>query len=98
VLNLSRRLDTMIILKETFLFRCVVDARTLDDHEKKPYLGKYMSVKRIAKSPIEELLLLIGSRWKLVILSSLLVEDRPVRFKLIRERIPAFHKKYQRRT
>jgi DNA-binding HxlR family transcriptional regulator len=52
-----------------------------------------MTVKRIEKSPLEKLIVLICGRWKLVILSLLLAEDKPIRFTLIRERIPAISQK-----
>jgi len=45
-----------------------------------------MSAKRIAsKCPIEELLVLIGGRWKPVILWWLIGSAKPLRFKNLRE-------------
>jgi DNA-binding HxlR family transcriptional regulator len=53
-----------------------------------------MSAKRIAsKCPIEELLVLIGGRWKPVILWWLIESGRPLRFKDLRERMPRISQK-----
>jgi DNA-binding HxlR family transcriptional regulator len=53
-----------------------------------------MSAKRIAsKCPIEELLVLIGGRWKPVILWWLIGSARPLRFKNLRERMPRISQK-----
>jgi DNA-binding HxlR family transcriptional regulator len=53
-----------------------------------------MSAKRIAsKCPIEELLVLIGGRWKPVILWWLIGSTRPLRFKNLRERMPRISQK-----
>lgn len=48
-----------------------------------------MSAKRIASlCPIERLLLLIGGRWKPVILWWLLESEKPLRFKILRQNMP----------
>jgi DNA-binding HxlR family transcriptional regulator len=53
-----------------------------------------MSAKRIAsKCPIEELLVLIGGRWKPVILWWLIESGRPLRFKALREKMPRISQK-----
>lgn len=53
-----------------------------------------MSAKRIASMcPIEQLLVLIGGRWKPVILWWLLDHDEPLRFKLLRQKIPVVSQK-----
>jgi len=53
-----------------------------------------MSAKRIASMcPIEELLMLIGGRWKPVILWWLLGSARPLRFKVLRENMPRISQK-----
>jgi DNA-binding HxlR family transcriptional regulator len=53
-----------------------------------------MGAKYIAsKCPIEELLVLIGGRWKPVILKALWDNAKPLRFKLLRERIPVVSQK-----
>ena len=53
-----------------------------------------MSAKRIAsKCPIEELLVLIGGRWKPVILWWLLSSGEPLRFKGLRQRMPRISQK-----
>jgi len=53
-----------------------------------------MSAKRIASMcPIEELLALIGGRWKPVILWWLIRSSRPLRFKNLRERMPRISQK-----
>jgi DNA-binding HxlR family transcriptional regulator len=53
-----------------------------------------MSAKRIvSKCPIEELLVLIGGRWKPVILWWLLESRSPLRFKALRENMPRISQK-----
>jgi DNA-binding HxlR family transcriptional regulator len=53
-----------------------------------------MSAKRIAsKCPIEELLVMIGGRWKPVILWWLLSSKEPIRFKGLRQRMPRISQK-----
>jgi DNA-binding HxlR family transcriptional regulator len=53
-----------------------------------------MSAKRIASlCPIEELLLLIGGRWKPVILWWLMSTDKPLRFKILRQNMPRISQK-----
>ena len=53
-----------------------------------------MSARRIAsKCPIEELLVLIGGRWKPVILWWLMESRRPLRFKALRENMPRISQK-----
>jgi DNA-binding HxlR family transcriptional regulator len=53
-----------------------------------------MTAKRIAsKCPIEELLVLIGGRWKPVILWWLMDSEKPIRFKVLRENIPRISQK-----
>ena len=53
-----------------------------------------MSARRIAsKCPIEKLLVLIGGRWKPVILWWLIGSRRPLRFKALRESIPRISQK-----
>jgi DNA-binding HxlR family transcriptional regulator len=53
-----------------------------------------MSAKRIAsKCPIEELLVLIGGRWKPVILWWLIESGRPLRFMVLREKMPRISQK-----
>ena len=53
-----------------------------------------MSAKRIAsKCPIEELLVLIGGRWKPVILWWLIESRAPLRFKALRENMPRISQK-----
>ena len=55
---------------------------------------KSMGAKRIAsKCPIEELLVLIGGRWKPVILWWLIGSRRSLRFKALRENIPRISQK-----
>jgi hypothetical protein len=50
--------------------------------------------KRIAsKCPIEELLVLIGGRWKPVILWWLIDSEQPLRFKVLRQSIPRISQK-----
>jgi DNA-binding HxlR family transcriptional regulator len=59
-----------------------------------PGYFKFMSAKRIAsKCPIEELLVLIGGRWKPVILWWLLSGEEPLRFKGLRQRMPRISQK-----
>jgi DNA-binding HxlR family transcriptional regulator len=43
--------------------------------------------------PIEELLLLIGGRWKPVILWWLFESDKPLRFKVLRQNMPRISQK-----
>jgi DNA-binding HxlR family transcriptional regulator len=53
-----------------------------------------MCAKRIAsKCPIEELLVLIGGRWKPVILWWLIDGGQPLRFKVLRQSIPRISQK-----
>ena len=53
-----------------------------------------MSPKRIASEcPMEHLLVLIGGRWKPVILWWLSVSKRPLRFKALRENMPRVSQK-----
>ncbi len=53
-----------------------------------------MCAKRIAsKCPIEELLVLIGGRWKPVILWWLIDSEQPLRFKVLRQSIPRISQK-----
>ena len=53
-----------------------------------------MSAKYIvSKCPIEELLVLIGGRWKPVILWWLFESEKPLRFKVLREVIPQISQK-----
>jgi DNA-binding HxlR family transcriptional regulator len=53
-----------------------------------------MCAKRIAsKCPIEELLVLIGGRWKPVILWWLIGSEQPLRFKVLRQSIPRISQK-----
>jgi DNA-binding HxlR family transcriptional regulator len=53
-----------------------------------------MCAKRIAsKCPIEELLVLIGGRWKPVILWWLIDSGQPLRFKVLRQSIPRISQK-----
>src|ERR1700757_3024057 len=53
-----------------------------------------MSAKRIvSKCPIEELLLLIGGRWKPVILWWLFESENPLRFKSLRQVMPRISQK-----
>ena len=53
-----------------------------------------MSAKRIAsKCPIEELLVLIGGRWKPVILWWLMSSEEPFRFTLLRQSMPRISQK-----
>ena len=53
-----------------------------------------MSAKRIvSKCPIEELLVLIGGRWKPVILWWLMSTGEPFRFKLLRQSMPRISQK-----
>ena len=53
-----------------------------------------MNTKRIAsKCPIEELLVLIGGRWKPVILWWLIDSGRPLRFKALRQSMPRISQK-----
>lgn len=53
-----------------------------------------MCAKRIAsKCPIEELLVLIGGRWKPVILWWLIDSEQPLRFKALRQSIPRISQK-----
>jgi DNA-binding HxlR family transcriptional regulator len=53
-----------------------------------------MAAKRIASMcPIEELLVLIGGRWKPVILWWLVNSGEPLRFKDLRERMPRISQK-----
>jgi DNA-binding HxlR family transcriptional regulator len=59
-----------------------------------PGYFKSMSAKRVAsKCPIEELLVLIGGRWKPVILWWLLDSEEPLRFKGLRQRMPRISQK-----
>jgi len=59
-----------------------------------PGFFKSMSARRIAsKCPIEELLVLIGGRWKPVILWWLLDSKEPIRFKGLRQRMPRISQK-----
>jgi len=59
-----------------------------------PGYFKSMSAKRIASMcPIEELLVLIGGRWKPVILWWLIGSAKPLRFKNLRERMPRISQK-----
>jgi DNA-binding HxlR family transcriptional regulator len=56
--------------------------------------GPDMSAKRIAsKCPIEHLLVLIGGRWKPVILWWLSESRKPLRFKILRENMPRISQK-----
>ena len=53
-----------------------------------------MSAKRIASMcPIEQLLVLIGGRWKPVILWWLIDSPKPLRFKALREKMPRVSQK-----
>ena len=53
-----------------------------------------MSAKRIvSKCPIEELLVLIGGRWKPVILWWLMSTEKPLRFKILRQSMPRISQK-----
>jgi len=53
-----------------------------------------MSAKRIASMcPMEELLVLIGGRWKPVILWWLMGSDAPLRFKALRQNMPRISQK-----
>jgi DNA-binding HxlR family transcriptional regulator len=53
-----------------------------------------MSAKRIvSRCPIEELIALIGGRWKPVILWWLFSSKEPLRFKVLRERMPRISQK-----
>ena len=53
-----------------------------------------MSAKRIASMcPIEELLVIIGGRWKPVILWLLNESEKPLRFKALREKMPRISQK-----
>jgi DNA-binding HxlR family transcriptional regulator len=53
-----------------------------------------MSAKRIvSKCPIEELLVLIGGRWKPVILWWLMGTEEPLRFKILRQSMPRISQK-----
>ena len=53
-----------------------------------------MSAKRIvSKCPIEELLVLIGGRWKPVILWWLMGAEKPFRFKTLRQSMPRISQK-----
>ena len=53
-----------------------------------------MSAKRIvSKCPIEELLVLIGGRWKPVILWWLMSSEKPFRFTLLRQSMPRISQK-----
>ena len=53
-----------------------------------------MSAKRIvSKCPIEELLVLIGGRWKPVILWWLMGTEKPFRFKILRQSMPRISQK-----
>lgn len=55
---------------------------------------KCMSAKLIAsKCPIEELFVLIGARWKPVILWWLVESGRPLRFKALRQKMPRISQK-----
>ena len=55
---------------------------------------KSMSAKRIASMcPIEELLVLIGGRWKPVILWWLIESGKPLRFKVLRANMPRISQK-----
>ena len=55
---------------------------------------KSMSAKRIASMcPIEELLVLIGGRWKPVILWWLIESGKPLRFKVLRTNMPRISQK-----
>ena len=53
-----------------------------------------MSAKRIvSKCPIEELLVVIGGRWKPVILWWLMGSEKPFRFKILRQSMPRISQK-----
>jgi DNA-binding HxlR family transcriptional regulator len=53
-----------------------------------------MSAKRIvSKCPIEELLVLIGGRWKPVILWWLMSSEKPFRFTILRQSMPRISQK-----
>jgi DNA-binding HxlR family transcriptional regulator len=53
-----------------------------------------MSAKRIvSKCPIDELLVLIGGRWKPVILWWLMSTEEPFRFKILRQSMPRISQK-----
>jgi DNA-binding HxlR family transcriptional regulator len=53
-----------------------------------------MSTKRVvSKYPIEELLVLIGGRWKPVILWWLFESEKPLRFKVLRQVMPQISQK-----
>jgi DNA-binding HxlR family transcriptional regulator len=53
-----------------------------------------MSAKQIASMcPIEQLLVLIGGRWKPVILWWLIESKKPLRFKVLREKMPRISQK-----
>ena len=53
-----------------------------------------MSAKHIvSKCPIEELLVLIGGRWKPVILWWLMGSEKPFRFKILRQSMPRISQK-----
>ena len=53
-----------------------------------------MSAKRIVSMcPIEELLVLIGGRWKPVILWWLMSNEKPFRFKVLRQSMPRISQK-----
>ncbi|QNI31176.1 helix-turn-helix transcriptional regulator [Alloacidobacterium dinghuense] len=53
-----------------------------------------MSAKRIVSMcPIEELLVLIGGRWKPVILWWLMSTEKPFRFKILRQSMPRISQK-----
>ena len=55
---------------------------------------KSMSAKRIASMcPIEQLLVLIGGRWKPVILWWLIDSGKPLRFKVLRANMPRISQK-----
>ena len=53
-----------------------------------------MSAKRVVSMcPMEELLVLIGGRWKPVILWWLMGSEKPFRFKILRESMPRISQK-----
>src|ERR1700733_7601122 len=53
-----------------------------------------MSAKRVVRiCPVEELLGLIGGRWKPVILWWLMSNEKPFRFKILRESMPRISQK-----
>jgi DNA-binding HxlR family transcriptional regulator len=47
----------------------------------------------VSKCPIEELLVLIGGRWKPVILWWLMGTEKPFRFKILRQNMPRISQK-----